>query len=137
MKMSHSRRRYRRILAFDPGLTTGVGGIENGEIAIAAILPLQSITEVVLSSLVRILQPEVVLVERQPFKNPNQKVLALEQYLNNWYTTAGFDVRLINPSQYKKLIDRTQVETDHLRDALDMARWYYQTYYTLNPLEQE
>ena len=85
----------------------------------------------------RILQPEVVLVERQPFKNPNQKVLALEQYLNNWYTTAGFDVRLINPSQYKKLIDRTQVETDHLRDALDMARWYYQTYYTLNPLEQE
>lgn len=117
-----------RLLSFDPGTTTGISFLSGGDFVfgMAATYDLFKNKDF-MSSLTRITQPTVVLIERPPdmHNNVNSVQMRIYHHVLSWYQFAGYNVVEINPGQWKKLVERSRVDSVHIRDATDIAVWYY------------
>jgi hypothetical protein len=119
-------RLMRRILAIDPGITTGIAVYdENGELVISLTCSKDALyRNGILNNLVSMSQPEVVLLEDIPTQHADRQTERLHTVLENWFRTAGFNVVNIKPSQWKGLVERVEIPGQHARDAASMARWF-------------
>lgn len=116
-----------RILAFDPGLTTGIAVYgEDGtlELSITATKA-RVLKNGFLNKLVAMASPDKVLIEALPTQKANQEVVDLFAVLSRWFRVAGFDTEIITPGQWKGMVQRVEIPGVHARDAATMAAWYY------------
>jgi hypothetical protein len=113
-----------RILAFDPGEQTGIALIEDGdwvwgmtckEIAFQRyefILALTSMSK-----------PTLIVIETPPTQTPhfNQAQTNVFTLVKSYYEVAGYTVQCLTPGNWKKLVPRSKISSDHMKDAVDMA----------------
>lgn len=117
-----------RILSIDPGLTTGIALIDDG----LFIFGMLAIEDMIMSTdffnqLAKMSTPDVVIVEKPPQAARFNTHTHQEIYIRTlrWFRTADYRVVTINPGQWKHLIVRSKADSVHIRDATDMARWFY------------
>lgn len=119
---------FSRILAFDPGTTTGICFLENGSYRWGMIaIPASFFSDNFHRGLIIASKPQVIVVEEPPHGGfPNKDQQSVFQQLIRWYSVAGYDVRQILPGFWKKNIEPIKVEANpHIRDSIGMATWFY------------
>lgn len=121
----------RRILSFDPGVTTGISFLENGNMRFAMIaIPATFGSSDFLRALNLACKPTVVIIEEPPnggFPSKDQDFVF--ETLNRFYNVAGYDVRRVLPAFWKNLVQPSKIEANsHIRDATDMAKWFFNKY---------
>jgi hypothetical protein len=116
----------KRVLSFDPGHTTGIACYgEEGELEFATTVESEPMAaRYFLSSLVRMAQPDIVLVEEIPLQRRDAITTANYYYLTHWFSVAGYDVETILPGQWKGMTKRVEIPGQHARDAATMAKWW-------------
>lgn len=114
-----------RILAIDPGVTTGIAALVDGEIA--QVNECSSPFDM-LRNAIRITNPEVVVCEQGPSFERHHRVV-LEQ-VERIVQEEAENIVWVKPSQWKgtppsqgPAIEGSQ----HMKDAAALARWYYNT----------
>jgi hypothetical protein len=117
------------LLSFDPGLSTGIAFLREGVPVWGMVATPQAFeSEVFLLSLTRMTSPDAVLIEKPPsstkFGPPEHA--QIYQLILAWYTKAGYSVHSINPGLWKGLVERSKLDAVHIRDAADMALWFYE-----------
>jgi hypothetical protein len=118
----------KRILSFDPGSTTGISYLENGNFRFGLIaVPAMFGSEDFLASLAKICKPTTILIEEPPRGGfPSKDQTFVVETISRWYSVAGFNVHVIMPAQWKKLVESSGIDANsHIRDATDMAKWYF------------
>jgi hypothetical protein len=118
-----------RVLAFDPGFTTGIAVYnESGELELTITVTKEKVLRNgFLNKLVAISTPDKVLIEGLPTQKVNQDIADLFSTLKRWFTVAGYDTEIILPGQWKGMVRRVEIPGNHARDAATMAAWYYRT----------
>lgn len=116
-----------RILAFDPGLTTGIAVLdENGEFEMAITVTKDRVLKNgFLNKMVALSVPDKVLIEALPLQKINPEVIDLFSHLKRWFTVAGYETEIILPGQWKGMVERVKIPGQHAIDAATMAAWYY------------
>jgi c-di-GMP-related signal transduction protein len=117
-----------RILAFDPGETTGIGYVVDGEFRWGMVCRPECFDhEVFLMNIATMTQPTTIVIEIPPSQTVhyNKDQSRIYERLERFYRVAGWNVISINPGQWKKLIERSKIDATHIRDATDMAKLQY------------
>lgn len=118
-----------RILSFDPGIVTGISFFVNGKLILGMIATEQIITkDSFLRGLHMMTRPYYVVIESPPPASRfNTEVhLHIHAELTRYFQVAGLQVEQVKPGQWKNHISRTEIDTGHIRDSADMARWVMQ-----------
>jgi len=117
-----------RILAFDPGESTGISFVQDGEFVWGMVCRPEAFDkEDFIFALTKMTKPTTIVIESPPNSTLffNQDQFHIYATLCHCYETAGYNVVKITPGQWKKLIDRTKVDSVDIKDAADMARMQY------------
>lgn len=120
--------KYSRILAFDPGATTGICFLEKGVYRWGMIaIPSMFFREDFHRGIILASQPDTVVVEEPPHGGfPNKQQMDVFNEICRRYTTAGFDLHRILPAFWKKNTPTPDVQANsHIRDSIGMATWFY------------
>lgn len=118
-----------RVLAFDPGETTGIAALtENGEVAFTMTVGLSFLKDLLFRKLIEMAKPEVILVEELPYMMRNHKHDLAYHTVTHWYTVAGYTIEKANPGQWKGMVKRVRISGTHQVDAATMAVWYYKNH---------
>lgn len=115
-----------RILSLDPGHTTGIAILnESGDLEVSMAVPKETVfRRGFLSSLIRMSDPDVVLLEGLPTRMVDPITQDIWSHFSKWFNVAGYKVEIIQPSQWKGLVERVEIPGQHARDAASMAKWY-------------
>jgi hypothetical protein len=115
-----------RILAIDPGLTTGIAVYnEQNDLELSLTVSKKGIyRNSFLSKLVALCQPQIVLLEDLPRSNIHKETRELHAHLQVWFRVAGYQLVDIRPGQWKGLVKRVEIPGQHARDAATMVAWY-------------
>lgn len=118
-----------RLLAIDPGITTGIAVYnENGELELSITATKDKImSNGFLNKLVALSHPTVVILEQIPNRNTHQETAELYLYLSTWFRVAGYELQPIKPAQWKGLVQRVEIPGQHARDAASMGKWYLES----------
>ena len=112
------------VLGIDPGHTIGFALATSPEISPWALLVrYEALSERILTSVVKMAQPAVVIIEGLPSRHIEPITQQVYLYLVKWFTVAGYRVHIVGPGRYKSSLKRTQWSATHARDASDLARW--------------
>lgn len=114
-----------RILAIDPGETTGISYVENGNFVWGMVCRPECFdSEDFILGITKMTRPSTIVIEIPPAQtvHPNKDQSRIYETLDRVYRIAGFNVVRMNPGQWKNLIERMKVDATHIRDAADMAR---------------
>lgn len=114
-----------RILAIDPGETTGISYLENGNFVWGMVCRPECFdSEDFILGITKMTKPTTIVLESPPAQtvHPNKDQSRIFETLSRVYKIAGFNVVHLNPGQWKGLIDRTKIDATHIRDAADMAK---------------
>jgi hypothetical protein len=114
-----------RILAIDPGETTGISYIEDGNFVWGMIcLPECFDRESFIMGITKMTQPTTIVLEVPPAQTAhyNKDQFRIFETLDRFYRIADFNVIKLNPGQWKGLVERTKIDATHIRDAADMAK---------------
>jgi hypothetical protein len=117
-----------RILSFDPGETTGISFILDGDFVWGMVSkPMFFGRNSFLQGLIVMSQPNLVIIEKPPLvpKFPNKDQMTVYNRLEKFFSIAGFKVLTPNPGQWKGLVERTDISCTHIKDAADMAKAIY------------
>jgi hypothetical protein len=118
-----------RILAFDPGESTGIAYLEDGNFIWGMFCHSQTFDAPnFLLHLTGMTNPTTIVLESPPTSplHYNTDQYRIYETLKRTYTVAGYHVLCINPGQWKGLVPRTKLDGTHIRDAADMALLIYQ-----------
>lgn len=123
----------RRVLAIDPGWTTGIAIYdENGELDMTMTVRKEKIYKNgFLNNLVKMSKAEVVLLESLPKSNVDKETQKLHTHLSSWFRTAAYELIDIQPSQWKGLATRVEIPGQHARDAATLGRWWIHREYNM------
>lgn len=117
-----------QILSIDPGITTGIAISSDTYLEISMTVRHEKVlSNGFLNKLVSMAKPDVVLIEDIPAFMPHPDMVKLKTELVRWFRVAGFDVREIKPSQWKKLTTRVEIPGVHARDAATMSKWWVES----------
>lgn len=114
-----------RILSIDPGESTGIAFIEDGEFVWGMVAEAKSFdNEIFILSLTTMTKPTTIVLESPPTKTTfyNADQYRIYEQLLRFYQNAGFRTVTMNPGQWKKIMERTLVDSTHIRDAADMGK---------------
>jgi len=117
-----------RILAFDPGESTGISYVENGEFVWGMITEAKSFdNKDFLRALILMSQPTTIVLETPPTKTAfyNADQYRIYEQLLKFYQNAGFRTVTMIPGRWKGFIERTKVDSTHARDAADMGKFQH------------
>lgn len=115
----------KKILSIDPGETTGIAAFENDELTFAMTVSCEKLlSNGFLNKLISISSPDTVLIEGVPLIRSDPKQLILVAELRRWFKVAGYEVELIQPSQWKSFAERAKIPGQHARDAATMGKWW-------------
>jgi len=117
-----------RILAFDPGEQTGVALVEDGDWIWAMTCKAKAFENYAfLLALTSMSKPTLVIIETPPSQTPhfNQDQSQVYQLVKSYYEVAGYTVQCLTPGNWKKLIPRSKISSDHMKDAVDMSVLQY------------
>jgi hypothetical protein len=114
-----------RVLSVDPGHSTGIAVFVRGEYVLSLNISDSAWNDPdLLTGLVRLVKPDVVLLEGIPTKQVDEKTAARFYELERWFTVVGYKVHVIQPSEWKGLTKRVEIPGQHARDAATMAAWW-------------
>ena len=115
-----------RVLSIDPGHSTGVAVFnEAGEYELSINISDGAWNNgYLLNQLVALARPEIVLIEGIPSKVVDEKTAARFYNLERWFTVAGYKVYVVKPSEWKGLVQKSDIPSQHARDAARMGQWW-------------
>lgn len=118
---------HTRILSFDPGETTGIAFLNEGNLvwgmaAYASAFQKESF----IMCLTKMVKPTGIILESMPSNGfPNQDQTFVHNFVLTWYQKAGYQIALIKPGFWKGLVPRTKMDSVDIKDAADMALWFF------------
>lgn len=113
------------ILAFDPGVTTGIAVLENDGTVLETYAASLDEAEIIIPNLANAHEDPSVVIEAPPAMGGNYRPITqrIEELLRRHFP----DARWTNPGQWKGTpASRTPVEkklTQHEKDAVHLGRW--------------
>jgi hypothetical protein len=113
-----------RILAFDPGESTGIALVEDGEFVWGMTCRASAFNRYTfILSLNKMSNPTTIIIETPPTQTPhfNKDQVHVYNLLKGFYETADYNLICISPGMWKKLTERSKIDATHIRDACDMA----------------
>lgn len=117
-----------KILSIDPGYTTGIAVLEDGELESSITVTRKGLyRNGFFNHLVSLSKPDVVVIEALPQNLVSSEMRTLHGFVTNWFKVAGYDVHLVNPGQWKGMVTRVEIPGQHARDAATMGRWWVQS----------
>lgn len=119
-----------RLLAIDPGHTTGIAIYEDKSLEITMTVPyLGSFQDKnFFKCLYMLARPDTVLIEDIPRVKVDPKTVEIKFQYQNWFTVVGgCDIVLIQPAKWKGFTDRVEIPGQHARDAATMGKWYLES----------
>jgi hypothetical protein len=117
-----------RVLGFDPGEITGISLlIDNRFVWGMAATPEAFNSDNFFPSLVKISNPTDIVVEIPPTQGRlyNKPQSDVYYAITKWFETAGYKVHIVSPGMWKHLVERSQIDSGHIRDAADMSKWFF------------
>lgn len=117
-----------RILAIDPGETTGIAYIESGKFMWGMVAEKECFqSEVFIRSLTFSTRPTRIILETPPSQTPHKSPAQtmVFELLKSLYIMQGFTVETINPGLWKGLVERSKIDATHIRDATDIAMFIH------------
>ena len=118
-----------RILAFDPGEITGIAFLKDDELMWTTSATQDCFnSETFIMGLVTMSRPTIIVLETPPTQTPhhNKAQIKIYETLLSLYQMAGFRTITINPGLWKGFVARTKIDTTHIKDAADIARFIRQ-----------
>jgi hypothetical protein len=118
-----------RILALDPGHTTGVAVLgEEGEVEISMTIRGTIFLQRsgFIQDLVDIAKPETILIEALPTNFVDPLTSEVFHAIHRGFVShcPFSSILVINPGQWKNMVQRVEIPGQHARDAATMAKWY-------------
>lgn len=117
-----------KAIAVDPGDVTGVAVFENGKLTFTVSFPISTEHDIAqLLDLISTLRPDMLIVERPPQNNRNNKLAGIYYGLNLWANTVSVDTVSYFPGNWKPIMKRrgrTEISSTHERDAADMGKFH-------------
>ena len=115
-----------RILAVDPGHTTGIALLQEDSVLLAMLVSKEIVDTFFAQELYERWKPEIVAIERTPqHSDVDQLTVAIE--MTFWLVAEGLriPVKRISPGTWKPVMGKlTRAKIgDHLRDAIDLGRY--------------
>lgn len=121
------------ILAFDPGHKTGIAILSDGEVTLLLTVDYSWIfARDFLHSLVRISEPDQVVVEALPAHNADTLTASVYARIMDFFV-ASHKLSIIPPSTWKPVMEQVKLFQsdyrlkDHAMDALGLARYSERT----------
>jgi len=117
-----------RILTFDPGESTGISFVQDGEFVWGMVCRPEAFDkEDFIFALTKMTKPTTIVIESPPNSTLffNQDQFHIYATLCHCYETAGYNVVKMGPGRWKSLTTRTKIDSGHARDAADMAKVQY------------
>jgi len=117
-----------RILSIDPGESTGIAYIEDGEFVWGMVAePKAFDSEIFVLSLTTMTKPTTIVLEAPPTKTTfyNADQYRIYEQLLRFYQNAGFRTVTMNPGRWKGFMERTDIKSTHARDAADMGKFQH------------
>src|SRR5215203_1759441 len=117
-----------KILAIDPGEKTGIAFVVNGEMVWGMVADESAFnSENFIRSLTSMTRPTTIVLEAPPSQTPhhNKAQVKIFELLKGMYEIAGLKVVTMNPGQWKGLVERSKVDSTHIKDACDIAKMQY------------
>lgn len=114
-----------RILSIDPGEMTGISYVEDGRFVWGMTCRPECFdSEDFILGIVKMTRPTTIVIESPPVKTAfyNRDQSHIFDLLTRMYRIAGFSVEHMRPVEWKGLIERSQIDGTHMRDATDMAK---------------
>lgn len=111
-----------KILAIDPGETTGIVALDGSKVALAVYVSASVILDTaLLQTILAGFGPDTVAIEATPGNYTNSQ-LSVKVYHRIIELTAPYKVKLVNPGLWKPITGkRKPVLGDHIADAYGLA----------------
>lgn len=110
-----------RILAFDPGHTTGFALIEDGKILICGIVDRTFGYIFALSSM---MNPDLIVIEDIPTRDIDKSTLEMFETIKRGGLIASKKLLVVKPGQWKPLQrGKEQKFIHHVQDAIGLAQY--------------
>lgn len=118
----------KKFISIDPGQMTGIAAYEGKELNFTLTVSSRKLlSNGFLNGLILLSKPEIVLIEDVPKLKPDPHQLVLVAELIRWFRVAGYQVEMIQPSQWKNFVKRVEIPGQHARDAATMGAYYLST----------
>lgn len=113
-----------RILAFDPGHTTGIAFVDNSETRLVTVVAAQYMTDAFVLGLLNNFNPDLAVIEGIPSQDGESITVKLFHSLQYIMKNAGVTVQVVQPGIWKPVSPKPDLKwAIHGADALGLARY--------------